>query len=48
MDETQKQQIKLNILLQAREICNQQYLSRSADLDEILRVAERLFKFVTE
>jgi hypothetical protein len=48
MDDFQRYRLKLDILFLAKEICNQQYYTRVADLDEIIKAANELYKFVRE
>ena len=47
MDQCQEARLKLDILQLAKQICNQRYYTRNADLDEIIKTANELYKFVT-
>jgi hypothetical protein len=48
MDELQRSRLKLDIIYAAREIAKGRNGDNEAAMDDILTVAERLFKFVTD
>jgi hypothetical protein len=48
MDEFQRSRLKLDIIYTAREIAKGRNADSEAAMDDILTVAERLFKFVTD
>jgi hypothetical protein len=48
MDEMQRSRLKLDIIYTAREIAKGRNAGSEATMNDILTVAERLFKFVTE